>query len=301
MRMLRFVGPGTDPDRFIVETEDGSEQYCVKVTAELRAAVRSDLPRLTPLGAPLAESRLSPRDIQTRVRGGESPESVAEESGLSMDNVLRFAAPVLDERARVASEARRARARRNGGDGPLVVFGEAVDARFSAHGIDPATVTWDAHRREDGHWVVTAHWLGGDAQRTAEWVFSLSARAVTAIDDAAFDLLSDRPVRPVAPPPVFIPHLVVNDGPAEPVHPSELPRQTQPAQPAESGRPARERVDIVDTTLDTDIMPSLPLGIAEPAAVLVPRRREESDEDRAERARIPSWDDILLGVRRKRD
>jgi hypothetical protein len=28
-------------------------------------------------------------------------------------------------------------------------------------------------------------------------------------------------------------------------------------------------------------------------------RREESDEEKAARARIPSWDDILLGVRRK--
>jgi hypothetical protein len=30
-------------------------------------------------------------------------------------------------------------------------------------------------------------------------------------------------------------------------------------------------------------------------------KREHSDEERAARARIPSWDDILLGVRRKSD
>jgi hypothetical protein len=49
--------------------------------------------------------------------------------------------------------------------------------------------------------------------------------------------------------------------------------------------------------------PPLPLGIAEPALARVTNlgvtRREESEEDRAARARIPSWDDILLGVRRK--
>jgi hypothetical protein len=28
---------------------------------------------------------------------------------------------------------------------------------------------------------------------------------------------------------------------------------------------------------------------------------DESDDDKAARAAIPSWDDILLGVRRKRD
>ena len=43
----------------------------------------------------------------------------------------------------------------------------------------------------------------------------------------------------------------------------------------------------------------LPLrGLPEPS--IVPGM-DESDEDHAARARIPSWDDILLGVRRKRD
>jgi hypothetical protein len=30
-------------------------------------------------------------------------------------------------------------------------------------------------------------------------------------------------------------------------------------------------------------------------------KRDESDEERAARVRVPSWDDILLGVRRKQD
>ena len=69
-------------------------------------------------------------------------------------------------------------------------------------------------------------------------------------------------------------------------------------------------VSIAEPTLDFDA-PPLPLGIADPggrpAAVagltnlrnLGGTRREESEEDRAARARVPSWDDILLGVRRK--
>jgi hypothetical protein len=56
--------------------------------------------------------------------------------------------------------------------------------------------------------------------------------------------------------------------------------------------------------------PPLPLGIAAPAAhPSIPGRlnnrtatkREESDDERAARARVPSWDDILLGVRRKQE
>ena len=58
-------------------------------------------------------------------------------------------------------------------------------------------VTWDSYRRDDGQWVISAHWLGGESERIAEWSFNLSARTVTAIDETASDLLSDRPIRPV--------------------------------------------------------------------------------------------------------
>jgi hypothetical protein len=71
-------------------------------------------------------------------------------------------------------------------------------------------------------------------------------------------------------------------------------------------------VILPEPTLDFDA-PPLPLGISEPAGRpagvqglatlrnIGGGRREESDEDRAARARVPSWDDILLGVRRKSD
>jgi hypothetical protein len=48
--------------------------------------------------------------------------------------------------------------------------------------------------------------------------------------------------------------------------------------------------------------PPLPLGITDPTTRPTPMRaarREESEEERAARARIPSWDDILLGIRRR--
>ena len=45
--------------------------------------------------------------------------------------------------------------------------------------------------------MITAQWTGGESERTAQWSFNLSSRTVTAIDDTASDLLSDRPIRPV--------------------------------------------------------------------------------------------------------
>ena len=56
--------------------------------------------------------------------------------------------------------------------------------------------------------------------------------------------------------------------------------------------------------------PPLPLGITDPTTRPLARlsavrsgggKREESDDERAARAKVPSWDEILLGVRRKQD
>ncbi|MBE7188348.1 MAG: hypothetical protein INR67_08690, partial [Jatrophihabitans endophyticus] len=59
--------------------------------------------------------------------------------------------------------------------------------------------------------------------------------------------------------------------------------------------------------------PPLPLGIVDPATRpgaagrlssvrnLGGGKQQESDEERAARVKVPSWDDILLGVRRKQD
>ena len=200
MRQLRYVRPGDDGASIVVETTDGAEQFSLEVTVPVRDAVRVELPKMTQ-SASEPEASISPREIQIRVRAGADPQDLADESGMSLERVLRFAGPVMDERARVANEARRARARRSTTEGQTVVFGEAVDSRFGTHGIDPFTVDWDAHRRLDGQWVVTATWTGGDDRHSAEWAFNLAGRSVAPIDDAAAELLSDRPVRPLVPPP----------------------------------------------------------------------------------------------------
>lgn len=202
MRQLRYAGPGEDAAHVVVEALDGSDRYTLVLDDALRTAARQELPRLGQTDdEPVT---LSPRDIQTRVRAGASPESIAEEADLPLDKVMRFAFPVLQERVRVADEARRARARRTTPTGEMAVFGEVVDARLAAHEVDPADVAWDAFRRLDGQWTVTAGWRetsspgraeGGD--RFAQWSFALASRVISPLDEIAGDLLSDRPLRPL--------------------------------------------------------------------------------------------------------
>ncbi|MEO8888392.1 MAG: septation protein SepH [Jatrophihabitantaceae bacterium] len=339
MRQLRFVKPGDDPDHVVLETADGGEQFLLRVDTVMRDAVRSDLPRLTP--ATTEPAPIGPREIQVRVRSGETPEALAEQNAMSLEKVMRFAGPVIAERSRIADEARRARARRSTTEGQSVVFGEAVDERFGAHGIDVAAVRWDARRREDGQWIIGARWLGGDADRLAEWIFHLGTRTVTPVDDTAADLLSDRPIRaivadeqqslsaapPLAPGVVAFPAMpdahtgkqpnldevfdqdaVDHDKPrvARPAAPVR-PAAKAPLPPAEYDAPplplrlAEPADDTELPTVEVAAINSDPAPVPRRANLGIAHRTEESEDQRAERSRIPSWDDIMLGVRRKSD
>jgi hypothetical protein len=344
MRQLRFVKPGGDPDHVVLETADGAERFVLGVDTAMRDAIRSDLPSVSTPSATEAAT-IGPREIQMRVRSGELPQDLAEENLMTLEKVMRFAGPVIAERSRIAAESRRARARRSTTEGQTVVFGEAVDERFGAHGIDATSVRWDARRREDGQWIISARWLGGDADRLAEWVFHLGTRTVTPVDDTAADLLSDRPIRAIvaderpnlsaAPP--LAPGVVAF--PAMPdAHTGKLPNldevydqdavdhdkpRTATRSAINATSVANRRAEKAPAAVAPDEYdaPLLPLRLAEPATpvdepaaidnqtIPVPRvtnlgvapRGDETEDQRAERSRIPSWDDIMLGVRRKTD
>src|SRR3954468_18784489 len=159
MRELRLVGPGEDGATLVVEAIDAGTLEGERFTLALdqRLGTMAIEPPQQP-DSPPAESKgptPTPREIQVRVRAGEAAEALAADAGISLERVMRFALPVLQERIRVTDEARRARARR-GGDGLLVPFGELVDSRLARHGVDLASVRWDAYRREDGGWTVTS-------------------------------------------------------------------------------------------------------------------------------------------------
>lgn len=335
MRQLRLVHLTDDGTTLLLESPDAGEQFHLPVDAVLRHAVRTERPRptVTPEPATPAEpgATIGPREIQMRVRAGESPESLAAAYSMPVDRIMRFAAAVVGERVRIADEARRGRARRTTTEGQVVVFGEAVDERFAAHGISPAEVGWDA-RRPDGEWVVVARWVGGvepDEEHSAEWVFNRASRTVTPLDDTAIDLLSDRPIRPIRPPEpeppavqplapgvfVFPPMPDAATGPvprieevfdqeAPPEGPLDLPPLAPPSQadvaPAEPAA-AAPRPDFDE--------PPLPLGNwmhaddpAEPDPTIAEKLRRKPSRRRdsgATRTKVPSWDDILLGVRRE--
>ena len=232
--------PGTG-DAIVVEAEDG-ERFQLTLDEALRDAVGPSEP-----AAPSPEhprggagrgpsgtgTPLTPREIQTRVRAGESAQDLADDSGTSIDKIMRFAYAVLEERSRVADEARRARARRDG-DGNLVPFGETVDSRFAAASIVPQSVEWDSFRRPDGSWVVSAAWSTDGTERHAHWAFSLTTRTVLPLDQVSSDLLSDRPLRPVV---RAVPDAADAAASAAELYDQEAPQASNYPAPPSIGRP----------------------------------------------------------------
>jgi len=193
MQDLTLVGLTEDKTTLILVSDSG-EEYSLPADARLRAALRGDHARLGQLEIQM-DSALRPRDIQARIRAGETPEAVALAAQTTIDRVMGYATPVLAERAHIAERAQRSSVRRKAGEGPTRLLGDAVAERLRARNVDPQNVDWDAWRREDGRWTLTADYLSGESNRHARFVFDALGRYVVAEDDEARWLIGEQSTR----------------------------------------------------------------------------------------------------------
>jgi len=188
MEELTPIGLSRD-GRSLVLVDQRGEEYAVPYDHRLRTALRGETGRFGQLEMKM-ESTLRPRDIQNRIRAGESAEEVAAAAGTTADKIMGFAGPVLAERAHIAESAQASSVRRATGESsgarPLsesaLVHLRSVGAKFE-------DVAWDAWRREDGRWLVVADYLAGHEPRHAEFVYDVRGRYVVA-DNAEARLLT---------------------------------------------------------------------------------------------------------------
>jgi hypothetical protein len=185
MQDLTPVGLSQDGRRLLLVSPAG-EEFSVPVDPRLRAALRGENARLGQLEMKM-ESALRPRDIQARIRSGESPEDVAAAAQTSVEAIMGFATPVLAERAHVATTALKASVRRRSGESSSAgrTLGETAELFFSDHSLHEEDVEWDAWRRPDGRWALVAAYAVGGRPRTAEFTHDLPGRYVVAENDEA--------------------------------------------------------------------------------------------------------------------
>lgn len=195
---LTLVGLSGDRTRLLL-VDDAGQEYTVAVDTALRSALRGVDLRPGQLEIQM-ESALRPRDIQARIRAGETPEAVAQAAQAPLERIMAFAAPVLAERAHVAERAQRSSVRRRSaeGSGSLAggrTLGDAVGSHLRSHQVDPDSVEWDAFRREDGRWTLTARFEAETRSRTATFTFDVPGNYVTVEDDAARWLVGEQAAR----------------------------------------------------------------------------------------------------------
>lgn len=325
MSHLTFTAVSDDGTHVVLVDGEGTE-FTLPITPDLRTALATGPTRMSQLEKKM-DNTLRPRDIQARIRAGESPEAVASAASMSIEKIMIFAGPVLAEREHIAQRAQKASVRRASGDGSHArTLGEAVETRLHVDNVDADSVEWDAWRREDGRWSLLAAYDAGDRQGTATFTFDAPGNYVVLEDDDARWLVGEVPVTPassaqpddlqqvrsrrlaaVSPDALPIgddaiemvgeplPEHLAEDGPMEAVAPLIQPE-------------ARVEPPSIDDFFPDDVPDQEPDEVPEstPRAA-EPEATESVDQDEQEsptrrpvtkkkgRASVPSWDEIMFG------
>lgn len=196
MQELTPVGLSKDGKSLVLISARGVE-FTVPIDQRFRDAMRGDQNRLAQLEMTM-ENTLRPKDIQSRIRSGETAEAVAAAANSSIDKIMVYAGPVLAERAHIAQSAQLASIRRKNADSSVSArtLSEAAPPYFRGTSTHPDDVEWDAWRRDDGRWTVVALFQLDGAPERAEFTYDMPGRYVVAENDHARQLTGE--IRPPA-------------------------------------------------------------------------------------------------------
>ncbi|GAB3294293.1 DUF3071 domain-containing protein [Epidermidibacterium keratini] len=238
MRPLRFVALSEDGTQLVLapdvpEAIDSGERFILTVDDRLRAAARGDLTRMGQIELEI-ESQLRPREIQARIRAGETPDSVAAAAGIRIERVMSYAHPVLQERAQIAQRAQTARVKIEGNDAAYPTLLELIESRMLVAGIDDTDIDWDARRLESGDWEVSSTWQNDDKMVTARWRYDLRNSIVHPGNKDTIEMVEPKRALAAVPTPVDDPSLD-----EDPTGPIPLVRDSAPAEPDRPRRPKR--------------------------------------------------------------
>jgi hypothetical protein len=315
MHQLRLVAVSEDGTYAILAEPGRGGRYSLPIDDRLRTVARGQFSRLAQYDIEV-ENPLRPKEIQDRIRAGETADEIADAAGVPIDRIRRFEGPVLAEREYRAQEAQRATVRSPGDNGPGPQLGEIVAERLVELGAVPDDARWDSRKRADGNWQVLLAYTAGGRSQAAEWIFDPRRRHVTPDDDQAArlclpedDLAALRftvrgpataTVTPIAPrlgglaahhaeprPPAIPPHAspapITAAAPAPPG--SHAPAGPEGREPDGERRPAEQD----PAAADGDRGPARERPVRKAAG------------GRSRRASVPSWDEIMFGNSRQPD
>jgi len=184
MQELRIVAVSEDGSYAVLAVPGRGGRFSLPIDDRLRIVARGQFSRLAQYEIEV-ESPLRPKEIQDRIRAGETAEEIADAAGVPIERVRRFEGPVLAERAYRAQEAQGASIRQPGDSGPGPRLGDIVAERLATLGVPAEEAQWDSRKRGDSNWQVQLMFTISGRPLMAEWVFDPRRRHVSPADDDA--------------------------------------------------------------------------------------------------------------------
>jgi hypothetical protein len=136
-RELRIV---SDDGESILLADSSGNKY----RAERKSAPH---PTLISLSSASGGSELTIKEIQARLRAGQSPREISESTGTALEKIERFSGPIMHERNHIIAHALDTQFRRGKSE---LTLREVVHERLGARGVDINVLEWSAFRQEDG-------------------------------------------------------------------------------------------------------------------------------------------------------
>jgi hypothetical protein len=161
MRELRLVG--VEDGAVTLEALDG-EKLRLPIDEQVRAAVRNAAINATNSLA------LTPREIQDRIRSGETISDIVAATGVNEDFVTKFAQPVMDELEHIIASALAIRITIAGdrfNDPTQVEFGELIQERLTANSAQD--ISWKSKRIAGGTWQLECNYSISGHRAQSVW------------------------------------------------------------------------------------------------------------------------------------
>jgi hypothetical protein len=314
MQELRLVAVSEDGSYAILAVPGRSGRFLVPIDDRLRTVAKGQFSRLAQYEIEV-ENPLRPKEIQDRIRAGETADEIAEAAGIPPDKIRRFEGPILAERQYQAEQAQRATVRGHTESGPGPRLGEVVAERLNSLGANPEHSEWDSRKRQDGNWQVLLQFAVGGRAGTAEWIYDPRRRHVIPDDEQAIRLClpadewaaiafadRNRPTATVTP-------IGSRQHSSYSDHGRDFDRRGSAA--AARGRDASASVttqaadagaDPADPVAEPDApAASAAAATAGPAAAAQAPSAPPKKSGRARRSSVPSWDEIMFGNSRQPD
>jgi hypothetical protein len=325
MQELRLVAVSEDGSYAILAVPGRSGRFLLPIDDRLRTVAKGQFSRLAQYEIEV-ENPLRPKEIQDRIRAGETADQIADAAGIPPDRVRRFEGPVLAERQYRAQEAQRATIRGTGDGGPGPRLGDIVAERLSSVGASPETAEWDSRKRSDGNWQVQLQFAIGGRPGYAEWIYDPRRRHVIPDDDQAVRLclpqeewaavrFAERSTPTATVTPIGSRQLAQHPEVAREQErraaslaarrDSGLAGAPEPEPALTAGyAPGRERAhpagEPAHPAGDAASSGAASSGSAEEVAA-VAQAAKKAAGGRARRASVPSWDEIMFGTSRQPD